>query len=234
LGERSQRQTVSGTAEEVTSSARSEFTTLPKTGLSCSDVQIVKESGIVAETPAHLGGSWELADPYTFVDDIWGYLLVEYDIRSVVDIGCGRGYAVKWFAEQGCKSLGIEGDPVALADTKAPGLVIEHDYTKGPYVLPEPYDLAISMEFVEHVEEKFEPNWLETVKGCKWLLMSYAKIGQGGDHHVNENTEEHWIKSLESIGFCHYPVASSMFRGTCIRKPTPWGRNSLMFFGKDE
>ena len=187
------------------------------------------------QTPDHLGGSYRGGDVHTFTPDVWGYLLVEYDIRSVVDIGCGFGHNAKWFHDQGCEVLGIEGDPVALAGNVLPkDMLVAHDYTKGPYALPKPYDLAIATEFVEHVESQYEHNWLETVKGCQWFLMCHAVPQQGGHHHVNEQYADYWIDKLAAVGYSYFPVISRQFQDTCKRKPAPWGRPTLMFFGRDE
>ena len=63
------------------------------------------------------------------------------------------------------------------------------------------FDLCWCCEFVEHVYEKYITNFINDFKKCKYLAMTFAEIGQGGHHHVNENTEEYWIFTLKNFGF---------------------------------
>jgi SAM-dependent methyltransferase len=181
---------------------------------------------------SHLGGAYPGGDTHTFTPDVWGYLLIEHDIRSVIDIGCGYGWNAQWFLNQGCEVWGIEGDPEAIngITTLPPERVIVHDYTTGPYVPEGKVDLILATEFVEHVEQKYEANWIATAKQGKWLLMCHAVPGQGGHHHVNEQTTEYWVERLRQDGFEYFPYTSAKFRATCERKPAPWGRNTLCFF----
>jgi len=112
---------------------------------------------------SHLGGAYEGGDTHTFWPDIWGYLLVEHSIRSVMDIGCGYGHNALWFLQQGCEVWGVEADPDALEKNVLPrDRLIVHDYTLGPYIPEGKIDLVMATEFVEHVEQKFEPNWIAT------------------------------------------------------------------------
>jgi hypothetical protein len=83
-------------------------------------------------TPPHLGGAYE-RDGNTWMPDVFGYLLVKYEIKSILDIGCGFGGTLSWFAEHGlCQIKGIEGDPACLEKSLVPGHVVLHDFTKGP------------------------------------------------------------------------------------------------------
>jgi 2-polyprenyl-3-methyl-5-hydroxy-6-metoxy-1,4-benzoquinol methylase len=40
---------------------------------------------------------------------LWEWLLKKYSILSVLDVGCGEGHAMEWFAAHGCQTHGIEG-----------------------------------------------------------------------------------------------------------------------------
>ena len=41
--------------------------------------------------------------------------------------------------------------------------------------------------------------------------MTYASPGHGG-HHVNENTEQYWIDTLQKYGFTYDPVLTNQMR----------------------
>jgi len=179
---------------------------------------------------SHLGGYFIEGDPNTWMPDIWGFLLLTYDIRSVVDIGCGTGVNLSWFNSMNVDSLGIEGDQYAIDNSKIKNLLVQHDFSIGPYVPNIKFDLCISTEFVEHVESIYEKNWLTVVDCCKYFLMCHAVPGQGGHHHVNEQPSEYWIEKLESRNFKYLSGLSTKFRNSIKRYPTKWGRNTLIFF----
>lgn len=137
----------------------------------------------------HLGGAYlDCNDANTFTPDIWQYLIDKYAIKSVIDVGCGAGWNTVWWHERGYYATGVEGWPEAIAKTRMPmQRMIVHDYTTGPLkALTEDgqlFDLAWSSEFVEHVEERFIPNYMATFQCAKLVCMTYATPGQGGYHH---------------------------------------------------
>lgn len=169
-------------------------------------------------------------DAHTHLPDVWGWLVLQYNIKSMVDIGCGYGYALRWFSRMGVDALGVDGDPNAIGPARTRGTVIFHDYTTGPLRLPAPRDLAISLEFVEHVDAQYEANWLATLAECSYVLMSHAPPGQTGVHHVNCQLSEYWIAKLEAEGFRYLPEVTALCRSTNTRLDSPWCRGSLLFF----
>ena len=53
----------------------------------------------------------------------------------VLDVACGSGRHMRWFAGQGFSVTGIDRDPAALAAAQAWGQVIEADIESGPWPL---------------------------------------------------------------------------------------------------
>lgn len=175
----------------------------------------------------HLGGCDGGAG--TWLPDIWERMIVLYQIRSVIDIGCGMGRNTKWFLDHGCEVLGVDGFPEYLKLAQIPiDRMLLHDYTLGPYIPSGHYDLGWCSEFVEHVEEKFAPNFLATFARCKHVCLTYATPGQGGYHHVNENTLEYWVEKMESIGFTHDADYTRAMRATGA--DIGYGRRTLTWF----
>jgi glycosyltransferase involved in cell wall biosynthesis/SAM-dependent methyltransferase len=169
-------------------------------------------------------------DIHTFTPDVWGWICLQYGVRSVLDIGCGIATNLAWFEEYGFEVLGVEGHPRALNASLLPGKVVKHDFSKGPWAPDRSFDLCLCTEFAEHVEAQFEENWMVAVDKCAYLLLSAAPPGQRGYHHVNEQPDAYWIDRFQSRGFRHDPAVTRMLRDTCKRKPASWGRNQLMFF----
>lgn len=181
----------------------------------------------------HLGGAIPEGDRATWMPDIWGYLALHYGIKSVIDVGAGYGHNVKWWHDLGFDARGVEGHPVALAENVVKDIIVSHDYERAPYVPEREYDLCICTEFVEHVDRKCEQNWFATMHKCKYVLMCHAVPGQGGHHHVNEQTTDYWIERFGENGFKCDWITSLMFRETDKRQGSSWGRPTLLFFIRD-
>lgn len=148
----------------------------------------------------HLGGFVNGGDPRCHYPEMWDKLIKDFGIKSVIDIGCGQGQALEHFKNKGVEGLGIDGSKLVLDNAVFEPIII-HDYTSGPYIPEKIYDLAWCCEFVEHIEEQHAGNFIATFQKAKLVAMSHALPGQGGYHHVNENTDEYWIKKMEDAGF---------------------------------
>jgi len=143
--------------------------------------------------PDHLGGYVSGGDPATYFPEVWDDLGRYH--RSVIDVGCGDGAALAYFRGLGCEVLGVEGVPQDDPD------IVLHDYTAGPYVPDRTFDLCWSCEFVEHVDERYVPNFLETFRAARTVVMTHAFPGQPGQHHVNCQPPEYWVAMMLAAGF---------------------------------
>ena len=145
--------------------------------------------------PMHLGGH----EGETHLDEgALDYLIKHFDVKSMVDIGCGPAGMVELARSKGLEVLGVDGDFVV--ERSVDDIVI-HDYQKAPYVPEKNYDLAWTVEFVEHIEEGYIRNFVATMDKCKYVLMTHAFPGQPGHHHVNCQTTEYWFHIMNAFGF---------------------------------
>lgn len=120
----------------------------------------------------------------------------------MLDVGCGLGYVMKYFHDHGCEVSGVDGSPSAVADNVVPNHVCKHDFSKGAWEPEVPPDLVWSSEFLEHVEEEYIDNFMPAFsKSTSLVVVTYARPGQGGHHHVNENTESYWVDAFRRTGF---------------------------------
>jgi SAM-dependent methyltransferase len=157
----------------------------------------------------HLGGYIPGGDPGTWCPALWTWAIERFRVRSMLDVGCGEGHSARYFQARGCAVLGVEGCSRALADSVIPGRVAAHDFTRGPFIPPQPFDLVWSCEFLEHVASRYEPNILATfAHAAKVILVTHAFPRQkDGYHHVNCRPSSYWIGRIESLGFtCHVPL----------------------------
>lgn len=156
----------------------------------------------------NLSGPWKkemyadhLPDPTAFDE---GFIQSVLDIcqpTTVLDLGCGQGYFVKWLREKRVEAWGVEGEDLGTS-FKAPGYQIQQDLSQ-PFDLGKTYDVVMCTEVVEHISEACEETVFNNI-AChthRYLVFSGATPGQGGTGHINEKPEVHWFSCLVSRGF---------------------------------
>ena len=117
---------------------------------------------------------------------------------TILDVGCGPGGNVNYCNELGYKAYGIDGDKDILPEGSNFQLV---DYRVDCSSFKGPFDLCWSVEFAEHIEEKYILNFIRDFQKCRHLIFTAAPPGWGGVGHVNEQDENYWIKTLERHNF---------------------------------
>ena len=118
-------------------------------------------------------------------------------IKSVIDVGCGKGISTKEFQNRGARVLCVEGSHDAVQQSLlSKELVVEHDFTRGPWWPSETYDAAWSVEFLEHVGRPYMLNYLPVFKKCALIFVTSS--GFGGWHHVEVHEHYWWQVSLPS------------------------------------
>ena len=185
---------------------------------------------IYSDARSHLGGAHRGGDYNTMMPDVWGYLIVRFNVWSVVDVGCGYGHALPYFAGCGAHTvLGIDGDPDCIEKSLCPSVTVQHDFAEGPFNLKCEYDLAWSAEFLEHVEERHQPHYMATFRRCRHVCITHALPRQIGYHHVNCRDDTYWIKVFAAYGFAFDAAETTVLRRT-DRLGAQWGRATLMLF----
>jgi hypothetical protein len=144
--------------------------------------------------PEHLGGHKNK----THLDDgVLNFMIKEFNITSMLDVGCGPGGMVNLAKSKGLQSLGIDGDFTITREPKE--LFLIHDFTVGPAPVNKEYDFGWSCEFVEHVDEEYLPNFMQAFQKCKRVVMTYSE--KPGHHHVNLKPASYWIAIFKQYGF---------------------------------
>ena len=134
-----------------------------------------------------LGGNIRYGDLSTFTPNLWRYLIDRFAVRSMLDVGCGEGHAVRFFFKQGVMAHGIDGLRSNVERAVAP--IALHDILSGPYVMP--VDLVWSCEVAEHILPEKVGYYLDTLANGKVVAMTHAMPGQDGHHHVNCQPDEY-------------------------------------------
>ncbi len=145
----------------------------------------------------HLGGYLRGGDPFAICPELWDWAINKFQVQSLLDVGCGEGQCVRYFMDRGIRAVGVDGSTLAYRESVFPNdYRILHDYCDAAYKPNVEYDLVWCCEFVEHVEEAYFNNYLQSFKAGKVLLMTHAQPGQPGYHHVNCQPAEYWIAKL--------------------------------------
>ncbi len=145
--------------------------------------------------PAHLGGHQN----ETHIDDGALSLMIEnFGVKSYLDVGCGPGGMVDLAISKGLDAQGVDGD----FTVKRSFPCIIHDFTTGPAPIPNRiYDMGWSVEFLEHVEQRYISNYMDAFLKCKRVVVTHGLPGQPGHHHVNLQNAEYWFHTFAMYGF---------------------------------
>jgi SAM-dependent methyltransferase len=177
-------------------------------------------------TDGHLGGYIPGGDKATSFPELWSWLVAEQGVQSVLDVGCGEGHALDYFAGLGIHARGIDGIAQDRQD------FIHHDFTWSPAPVYMGFDLVWCCEVVEHVEERYLPNLLKAFELGDLVLMTHAWPGQPGWHHVNCRQEDYWVGALAARGYQLDPVLTGAARREAAANGTPlnhFTRSGLAF-----
>lgn len=145
---------------------------------------------------SHLGGSVIGGDPFTWCPNVWSYVISRFAVTSAMDLGSGSGNASLWLFRKGIQVVSVDGFRDSVSTALYPA--VQHDITTGP--LYTKVDLVHCQEVVEHIEEQYLSNLIETLVCGKVILLTHALPGQLGHHHVNLKPSEYWIEKIENRG----------------------------------
>jgi SAM-dependent methyltransferase len=149
----------------------------------------------------HLGGFTKL-DIEGLSPNVFNFMMGIVGIKSFLDVGCGRGHSTKYFLGKKARVLCVEGSKDAVQQSVLPRhLVVEHDFTRGPWWPGDTFDACWSVEFLEHVSRHYAKNYITAFRKCAILFVTRSPWG--GYHHVEVHEEWWWIARLQSAGFIH-------------------------------
>jgi SAM-dependent methyltransferase len=136
-------------------------------------------------------------------------------LRSVIDVGCGRGAWLREFHSHGVPTvLGIDGDYVDRDKLLIDRSCFQAMDMERPLPIAEQFDLAVCLEVAEHLPAQSAESlvtFLTSLASC--VLFSAAVPGQGGTNHVNEQFPNYWKAKFEASGYVRLdPVRPRVWR----------------------
>ena len=122
--------------------------------------------------------------------------------KTVGSFGDGPGRYSKEINKMGEVKSYTAYDGAPFCENVTGGVVTFLDLTVPHYGLPA-YDWVISLEVGEHIPAKYEDIYLDNLvrHAREGVVLSWAKIGQGGYYHVNNKKLEDIIAQMAWRGF---------------------------------
>ncbi len=137
-----------------------------------------------------------------------------HKISSVVDLGCGVGTWCSFLKDKGIDVTGIDGlwvpqKYLVIPENNFIAIDISEELcNRGSSLWKLPtYDLSISLEVAEHINEEYADSFVEFLTShSDYVLFSAAIPGQTGDGHVNEQWPSYWSEKFSRYGFDLYDI----------------------------
>eukprot|EP01036_Dinobryon_divergens_P031364 gene31364-40750_t len=172
----------------------------------------------------HLGG-FTARDNSTISENLWNFMLSQLAVKSVLDIGCGKGFSASYFLSKGARVLCVEGSRDAIKHSLLPSdRIVEHDFSRGAWWPEETFDVAWSTEFLEHVGRQYMKNYMPAFS--KSALVMVSASGWGGWHHVEVHDQKWWIGRFQARGFIYSPEITEWVRFQAF--PDGYSGNALV------
>jgi hypothetical protein len=152
----------------------------------------------------------------------------EKKISKLCDMGCGNAFYIKKLSELNILCEGYDGNPYTEEITDGFAKVIDLSEKVN---LGKKFDCIMSLEVGEHIPVKSENIFIKNLirHTDKYILLSWAILGQDGDGHVNTRNNEYIITKMKNYGFDYSEKISNFFR---ISADKWYFKKTLMFFEK--
>jgi hypothetical protein len=158
------------------------------------------------------------------------FLIPLLNVRSVLDVGCGRGAWLREWQDAGVTiAQGVDGPYVCQQSLLIPA----HDFTAvdltKKFDMQRRYDLVSSLEVAEHLPPSCSEAFISSlVTHADLVLFSAATPGQGGENHINERPLSFWQDIFRAQGYEAYDVIRPVFHAS--KGVEPWYRfNTILY-----
>lgn len=141
------------------------------------------------EANPHVGGNLREGDPVSFAPKLYEWIVKRLSVKTMMDIGSGNGLVADNFARLGVRSIAVDGCKPNCDLAVYP--TMHWDFNNGPIYCP--VDLIWCVEVLEHVEEKYVNNLLDTFCAAKYIFVTHALPGEHAHHHVNLQDSKYWV-----------------------------------------
>jgi SAM-dependent methyltransferase len=156
------------------------------------------------------------------------------DLHTVVDVGCGPGFALHRLQELGHDVRGIEGSFHALDVSPISDQISIADITTLEAETFEKAALVMCTEVAEHLDAAYADKLVATLAALAETAIYFtaAPPGQGGLDHINEQPQEYWIEKFDKAGWVLDAERSAQLRARLfevIQTQVWYPLNSMVF-----
>ena len=149
-----------------------------------------------------------LKDPKIIIKEV----LKHFSPKTAIDLWCWLGTFVKVLQDNWVDAYWVNWDRIEkdklFIDEK--NLIIKN--LEEFYDFWKKYDLAISLEVAEHIDEKYSDNFVKTLISCSdYIIFSAATSWQWWQNHVNEQRPEYREKKFNKYWYKFYDVFRHIF-----------------------
>lgn len=126
--------------------------------------------------------------------------------RRVLDVGCGSGNLMAALKKRNVVVFGVDIADAALRRCAERGVPAQRFDLTGNMPLPgAPYDLVISCEVAEHLDEQYADRFLAHLAATANVIYLTAAepnpVKGVGLNHVNERPNAYWIEKMRLTGW---------------------------------
>jgi cyclopropane fatty-acyl-phospholipid synthase-like methyltransferase len=176
-------------------------------------------------------GFWEsVGDTGHFYDALLADALLSFlqknDVKTLLDLGCGKGNYCSHFIKNNIECDAYDGNPYTEILSNGIGKVLD---LSSNFSLSKKYDCVLSLEVGEHIPKIYEDTFIKNL--CthtnKWLIVSWAIVGQIGNGHVNCQNNDYIIEKIQQYNFKYSSIHSEFLRN---HASLGWFKNTIMVF----
>ena len=140
-----------------------------------------------------------------FFENIADRIVEDFKPSTVLDAGCAMGYLVAALRDRGVEAYGLDISEYAISKVREdikPYCVVSSLTEPLPEILPQRYDLAVTIEVLEHLYADEGKKAIENLCGLTdRIIFSSTPDDFSERTHVNVQQREYWAKLFAEQGF---------------------------------
>jgi len=156
--------------------------------------------------------------------------------NSVIDFGCGIGGLLSYFERKGVEIRGVDGHDAAREHCIISRSDLDIRDLRQPFDAGRRFDLAVAIELVEHIPSRYADTLVRSiVSSASDVVLTAARPGQGGRHHVNERGATYWSDKFGMEGYVRDESSEETLRELFDQHvPAFYADNLLVFSDADD
>jgi 2-polyprenyl-3-methyl-5-hydroxy-6-metoxy-1,4-benzoquinol methylase len=155
----------------------------------------------------------------------------KYGPESVIDLGCGVGRFLTAFNTDEISIQGVDASEYAVEHALVPDDCVTLFNLENLYTPDSRVDMVLCIEVVEHLPESASDTIAQSIANSgRIAIISTATPGQGGTHHVNEQTYEYWIEKLTAAGMEYQPAETEALKDAINPTELGWLKENILVF----